>query len=221
MLSMNELKSIRGMARGILYTVTLVALGAGLASCATVKGWFGGGSPAEPVVAEQAVAGDQKAECEAELRKLVSGYIQTAGNNQEQNRSRILRRQPYYLKEYVSYPDGPEAFEVSMQETESRTRPYVADVKADKVRFSTRLHTKRNEAVADEDFLRATGKETLTFELRNGRWTRVGSVFVADKTEQNVGGEWVPLKEEEKLAVESEEERGWFSRTWGRIVGRD
>lgn len=208
------LKSLQGM--------MIVAVVAGLSSCATVKGWFGGGGDrSKPVVAEQAVSGDQKAECEAELRKLVSSFIQTAERDQEDNQTQVIRRKPYFYKEYAVYPKGPDGFELSLQETESRTRPYIAGVKMEKIRFSTHLHRERSEAVGDTQFLRDTGMETLSFELRNGRWTRVGSVFVAEKTEQNVNGQWVPIAEEQKRTVESEEQPGWFSRTWNKVLGRD
>lgn len=199
----------------------MIALMAGLTSCATVKGWFGRGDHGKPAVSAEAVAGDQKANAEAALRQIIGESVAAAEKDAKEDSGRIIRRSPYFYKEYVSYPEGPDGMKISMQETESRTRPYTADVKLDKVRFSTRLHRKRNEAASDTNFLRDTGEETLTYELRNGRWTRVGSVFIADKSEENINGQWVSVKEEEKRAMDEEEQPGWFKRTWSHILGRD
>ena len=68
--------------------------------------------------------------------------------------------------------------------------------------------------------INTTGEETLTFEYRNGRWVRIGSLFVAEKTEENVNGEWVPLQEEVERTVAAEEDAGFVTRTWRNIMDR-
>ena len=109
-----------------------------------------------------------------------------------------------------------------IQETESRTVPYRASVKVDKQRYATKLHRKREDAVADSNYARDTGKETLTFEMRNGRWYRAGSLFVAEKTEEYINGEWVPAKEEVERTVAAEDEQAgsWWQRAWESVTGR-
>ena len=109
-----------------------------------------------------------------------------------------------------------------MQERESRSAPLIADVVLAKQRFVTRLHRDRMEAQNDTNFLRDTGTETTTYELRNGGWVRVGSLFVASKSEENVNGEWAPVKEtvERTVAAEEEKSQGWFGRTWSKITGK-
>ncbi len=100
--------------------------------------------------------------------------------------------------------------------------PYRAQVKIEKKRFATKMHRKRDEALADSNYFRDTGAETLTFELRNGRWYRAGSIFVAESTEENVNGEWVPAQEEVERTVAAEEENSenWWQRAWSSVTGR-
>jgi len=86
------------------------------------------------------------------------------------------------------------------------------------------LHRKRGEAEQDANFLRDTGSETDTYELRNGKWVRVGSMFVATKSEENVNGEWLPVNETVKRTVAAEEQKargGWFKRTWASVTGQE
>jgi hypothetical protein len=204
-------KASRGLA------LTLIVLS--MVSCTTVKGWFGkgGAGDAKPVAAQAPVEKSQ--DYEADLRKLVSRDIESAAQNEAADRERLVKKSPYYFKEYAVYPDGPDKIDVVIQETESRTRPYVADVKLDKTRYATVLHRSREDARADENFLRETGKENITFEYRNGAWVRVGSLFVAEKTEENVNGEWVPQREDIKRTVAAEEKKGWFGRMWSKVTG--
>lgn len=61
----------------------------------------------------------------------------------------------------------------------------------------------------------------MSYEYRNGRWTRLGSLFVADTSEEKVGGAWVPVTEEAERTVPAEEEKkGFFGRTLNFITGR-
>jgi hypothetical protein len=89
------------------------------------------------------------------------------------------------------------------------------------LRYATRMHRKRDQAQADGNFLRDTGAQTISYELRNGKWWRAGSLFVAEKTEEYVSGEWVPVQEEVQRTVAAEEENAnWFNRTWSAITGK-
>jgi hypothetical protein len=192
-----------------------------LTSCALFGGHKGkseGGASAAEKVAPLTTK-----DYEMELRGIVAGRIEAAGRSVDEQRNKVIRRNPYLYKEYSVYPDGANNLKVILQEKEARSTPYIADVTVAKQRFSTRLHRKRGEAENDSNFLRDTGTETVTYELRNHKWMRVGSLFVAQKTEENVNGEWVPIKETAKRTVPAEEEkaRGWFKRTWSKITGRD
>jgi hypothetical protein len=110
--------------------------------------------------------------------------------------------------------------DIETRETESRTAPMVADVSLRKQRFVTKLHRKRDEARADEDFLRDTGEETITYELRNGEWTYRSSLFVAESVERQIDGVWTPVEEVERTDdAEGEEDLSWFGRIWSSVVG--
>jgi hypothetical protein len=172
-------------------------------------------SPPETTVSETV----SKENLDAELRALASKRVNDVGG--EDGRGKVIKRKPYYYKEYAIYPDGSGDMQVDIREQDSRTVPYTAQVKLSKQRFATKLHRKRDEAVADSNFLRDTGTETLTFELRSQRWWRVGSLFVAERTEELVNGEWVPAKEEvERTVAEEEKDGNWFNRAWSNITGR-
>jgi len=195
-----------------------------LTSCATVRGWRGGSGADAAPVAQAETALDvtaSEAESKAVLVKLVDAYIDEAVEDSRNNQDRIIRKRPYFFKEYNSYPGTAQDAEIELTPTDSRTAPYIADVKLDRVRYATRYHRSRDEARLDDSFLRDTGTETLNFELRNGRWTRVGSFFLAEATEEQVDGQWVTVPRVLQRTVPTEEpEQGWFSRGWSRIVGK-
>ncbi len=158
---------------------------------------------------------------EAQLRRMVANVVEKANAGHDAARAELVRKEPYFFKRYEYYPDGTDLLEVTMSETESRTAPKLADVKLRKQRFVTQLHRKKDEARADEDFLRDTGSETQTYELRNGKWKRVSSLFVAESVEQQVDGIWMPVEEIERTDdVSAEEDLGWFGRIWSTVVGR-
>ncbi|MBI2432463.1 MAG: hypothetical protein HYV26_06290 [Candidatus Hydrogenedentes bacterium] len=197
----------------------------GFSSCATVKGWVGRGedkdaAPAAAAPAEAEAGAVETEDPETSLRKVVAREIAALDHTSAAAPDQLVRRRPFWLKEYVEYPENSDNLQVEVQETESRSRPYIADVKVPKVRYSTRLHRERNEAANDANFLRDTGEETLTYEYRSGRWVRVGSLFVADKTEEKVSGEWQPVQEEPKRVVTEEDQPGIFKRSWSWITGR-
>ncbi|MBP8130139.1 MAG: hypothetical protein KA184_11230 [Candidatus Hydrogenedentes bacterium] len=180
---------------------------------------FGCAHNGKGVDAEQVEVTEASSEREEALNELVRHTIASAQRGQDEARGDIVFRRPYFFKEYSVYPDGADEFDADIRETESRTAPVVANVTLEKQRFATRLHRKRAEAAADENFLRDTGVETMTFEWRGGQWKRVGTLFVAEKTEEYVNGEWVPPQEEIQRTVAEEERPGWWGRTWGKITG--
>jgi len=154
---------------------------------------------------------------ESDLRSLAAKDIAAAAR---EDRNAVHRLRPYYFKRYSEYP-SPEEIEVDIAEKDSQTSPYLAEVVIPKVRYATRLHRNRDDAAADQNYFRNTGSETISYEFRNGRWLRLGSLFHATKVEENVNGEWLPLREEVKQTLsESQQEQGWFSRSWYAITGR-
>lgn len=208
--------------RGIAFMTLLGVMGL-MSSCATVKGWRGGDVETGPTVTEATVdESASESELESELLQLVKQHVAEVDADSSSNQSRIIRKRPYYFKEYSNYPAGAKPLEVVLTETESRTAPYVADVTLEKVRYATRLHRSREEARLDTSFLRDTGSETLSYELRSGRWTRVGSFFLAEKTEEQVNGDWVVVQRMLQRTVQAEEpEKGWFARSWSRLTGSE
>ena len=211
------LLSIRSLA-----VVTLaVALGL-LSSCATVRGWRSDSDKGSNVQTGEALeAAASRSELESELLRIVQVHVADVEANSSNNQSRIIKQRPYYFKEYSNYTNRASESDIVMTELESRTSPYVADVKMNKVRHATRLHRSRDEARLDDSFLRDTGVETLSYELRNGRWTRVGSFFLAEKTEEQVNGDWVTVRRMlQRTVVAEEPEKGWFGKTWSRVTGR-
>lgn len=193
-----------------------------LASCSLFGGHKDRVEVGSQVAHKPAEARPSVSDHKSALRDLVSIRIKDVTKNAVEQRAVLVKRKPYFYREYEVYPDGPDRFDVTTQERESRTTPLIADVVLAKQRFVTRLHRNRKKAQSDTNFLRDTGTETITYELRNGGWVRVGSLFVASESEENVNGEWVPLEETAKRTVAAEEEKskGWFGRTWSKIVGR-
>ncbi len=182
---------------------------------------FGGGRGlVQDDPSAEAVSGASRTEAEAALRGMVEKHLRAEAGRGSSGSPELVRRRPYYFREYVEYPGGAESMEIVLRENDSRIRPLSGEVRAAKVRHSTRMHRSRGEAAEDGSFFRDTGTEILNYELRNGRWRRVGSLFVADKTEEFLNGEWVPRREEERR-VAPEARPGWFARTLSKITGRD
>jgi hypothetical protein len=198
----------------LLLALTTIAAAAGCAR------FGGGGASEQPSGSPAAPAQPGTTDLEAGLRDTVSDYI-TANSSRDSGSGQLVHKKPYFFKEYSDYPEGPSHFDIDIQETDSRTAPYRAKATMKKQRFATRLHRKRNEAVADANYLRDTGEETVTFELRNGRWWRRGSLFVAQQTEEYINGEWVPAQEEVERTVATEEpQESWWQRAWSMVTGR-
>jgi len=203
----------------LLTTIALLLLTSG---CATVSGWFGGGDNA-PLPAgsqgESVLSGASIDECRQDLEKLVAAHVSAELSKGNSQQPALLRKRPYYYKEYVEYPD-PGNPKIIIRENDSKTRPLSAEVTLAKIRFSTQMHRNAGSAREDNRFFRDTGEEKLNYELRNGRWRRVGSIYVAEKTEECVNGTWVP-RNEEISRVNPNERPGWFKRTWTKIFGGD
>lgn len=199
--------------------VTCVVLSLGL--CAVLASCSSTGRGKREASQAQSSASAAPVDQEARLRAMIGEYIKISGQSGGEGHAKLIERKPYFYKEYSVFPEGPDSYSLEIQEKESKTAPYSAVVKIAKQRFSTKMVRKRDVAAADNNFLRDTGSETITFEFRNGRWWRAGSLFVAQKTEEHVNGEWVPAKEEVEQAVAAEEQdSSWWDRAWYNITGR-
>ncbi len=126
---------------------------------------------------------------EAKLKKLAKQDFESVQRSQKEHRSKIVHRKPYYFKEYADYPAGADSFSLTFHEKESRMVPYAAELTIAKVRYSTKFHKKRRDAEADMQFSRDVGTETVGYQLRAGKWRRVGSVFVSSAREEPVSDE--------------------------------
>lgn len=206
-----------------LFLVVLVgAMAATMSSCAawkSVKNFhFGfGKKSAKEAPAVETVAVPSVTDREAELRKAAQRDIETASSGSHEQ---VLFRRPYYLKEYSVYAD-PGTLDVALRENDSRSQPLAAEVKISKERYFTKMRKERREVRDDKDFFRDSGVETATYMLRNGRWRRTGSVFVAEKTEMNRDGQWLPVDETTEVQTPKEENRpGWFKRQWRWLTGK-
>jgi hypothetical protein len=199
-----------------------ICLAAILGACGTLGGRFGGGggTDTEAMESTSAVALDAEA-ARAALRDVVASHVERSTQGGGAERSQVVRSKPYYFKEYAEYPaDALSIMAVELQETESRTGPFRAEVTLPKTRYATRLHRSRNSASSDGEFIRQTGRETLNLVLRSGRWKVLGSAFVADRTEMATGGVWQEADEAAAASVVVEPERqGWFTRQWSKVFG--
>jgi len=196
--------------------LVLCLVAASVCSCSIFRH---GKSEAGAVAAVAAGPAVSDSDREAALLKTVQQSIDTANRAGAGQRDAVVQRKPYFFKAYDVYSGSAEDAKVVIQEKDSHSLPYVADVTLEKQRFATRLHRKKIDAERDTSFLRETGMETVTYEYRNGKWKRAGSLFVAEKKEEQVNGEWAAVKEELKPAVKSESSRGWLGRAWSAITG--
>ncbi len=202
----------------LMHGALFVVLGAvALTGCETFQEYarFPGGDSDVPDEVPTEVA--DSTDHEQALRSIVRTHIESANNSAEIDRDRLVHKRPFYYREYVEYPGGASAYDIEIIEQEQRTAPYLANVEIDKIRFSTRLHRERDDARTDDSFLRDTGTETLTYEYRHGRWKRIGSLFVAQKTEERVDGQWVAVREEPDRMIGEEGPDGFLGRTWERV----
>ncbi len=156
-----------------------------------------------------------------QLRDAVSSHVARASQVDGPADAPLVRRSPYFLKEYARYPNDMTEIEFEILETDSRLAPRVADVTLPKRRYATQMHRRRDAAREDGNFFRETGEETLTYQWRNGRWVQVASLFVVDVREQRVNGEWREVEPElEEDVFMREPEGGIFRRMFGGIFRR-
>lgn len=166
---------------------------------------------ASPARAAEEPRVEQTPEYEVILREAITREVLAAARRGEGPSSKIVFKKPYYFKEYFNYPNAEDIFVLGFTERESRTTPLTAEASIEKTRFATRVHRKREDAHLDENFLRDTGIETISYELRNGKWHRQASLFVADKTEENISGEWQSIHDrpERHILVPEQPKGGW------------
>ena len=205
---------IRERACGQWFPVVALALAVALGACSHLGHGKGAAAGSEAVPE----AGD---DVEAALRSAVSGMVRSAPAAENPEYGELRRHKPYFFREYSVYPDGADTARVLIRDTESRTAPKTGSVRLPKVRYTTELRRKRDEARRDSHYFRQTGTETLSYEWRDGQWHYLGSLFVVDATEENINGEWVPSEREVMQALKAEEaEGGWLKRSWQRVKDR-
>ncbi len=197
----------------IIFRCVLMATTLLLSGCAI----FGGKEPKAPLASEAAgeTETEQADEFESRLHAAVRSELRSANRRPDRPSTKVIFKKPYYYKDYFVYPNGEDDYTLEFTEKESRTAPVSAEMNVDKIRFATRMHLKKENARIDESFIRDTGKETTSYELRNGKWRRLGSLYVADKTEEFVDGEWRPIREAPSRPVLEEEEP---TRWWQRLM---
>jgi len=150
---------------------------------------------------------------EEQLRSLVARELEAERNDQGEQSARLLFSKPVYYKEYWEYPSENSIFSADFTEKESLSVPMTAETEVEKVRFATRTHRDKGEARADDDYLRSTGIEQVSYEFRHGEWRRIGSLFLADKTEELRDGGWQQIEERKQVVVlDDEEPRGFLGR---------
>lgn len=191
--------------RGILGPVLCGAACVFAAGCAST----GNKSTSEAVVSAAPTA----EEYQTRLRERVEVELSEARTQQGAENTELIFKRPYYYREYTEYPGGVGVYSLDFTEKESRTTPMTAELEVEKVRYSTRPRTSREEARGDENFLRSTGIDTISYELRSGEWRPVGSLFLASATEENKDGTWVQIHEQRRLTGSlTEEPTSWWQK---------
>lgn len=182
-------------------------------SCSTIKGWISHDSKSastQEQVTPEVTHVPTKEDYIQDLQQIIKNEIKSA---MSKDKNYIYHKKPYFWKNYSTYSNADGPFDIKIQETDSKSKPYIAKVELQKTMYYTQLHRNRRNAEEDTNFIRSIGKETLTYELRNGRWAKIGSLFIPEQTEKKVGDNWVPLKEEELQKEQPEEpKKGWFNR---------
>jgi hypothetical protein len=158
----------------ILLVGLLMAL---LPACSMFR--FGQGAPA-PLPASIEVMGS---DYEDRLRTLVDDSLTKLQRHDSAENARMTFRKPYFYREYVAYPDGVDDYSLDIRASESLTTPYTAQIRLKKQRYVTKFERKREVTHRDTVFYESTGHETLSYELRHGRWREVGTLYVAEETD--------------------------------------
>ncbi len=182
-------------------------------SCSTLKGWVSHDSKkaeTQQQIHRESTYVPTKEDYIQDLQQILKNEIKSA---MATDKNYVYRKKPYFWKNYSIYNNTEGPFDINIQETDSKSKPYIAKVELSKTIYYTKLHNTKRDAEEDTNLIRSIGKETLTYEMRNGRWTKIGSIFVPEQTEKKVGDSWVVLKEEEIQKEQSEEpKQGWFDR---------
>jgi hypothetical protein len=139
-----------------------------LASCARMQSWLPSFDAAAPPNAEIAVPPPELALSQSERRSQLREAARAYVDETESDEGELVKKSPYWLKEYVQYPNGTAGMRLSVRETESRTAPLIGDVQLDKQRLATRLYRDKDNAAQDTSYLRQTGTEVVTFARRHG-----------------------------------------------------
>jgi hypothetical protein len=126
---------------------------------------------------------------ESRLRAIVAEEIAAQRGIDAESNAVLRQYRPFVFREYYEFPDG-ERFGLNLIEQDSRTTPLAAQAEVRKIRYATDLHKNRDAAREDTEFYRDTGREIISYEWRSGDWKRWGSLFVAETTELEAGGEW-------------------------------
>lgn len=159
------------------------------------------------------VVASSEVDHEAALRDLVAAEVEKGRAGAGERDARLLFSKPYFYKEYWEFPGEETVFSADFTEKESLSIPLTAEVEVEKVRFATRARRDRGEARDDHDYLRSTGIEQASYELRHGQWRRIGSLFLAERTEELRDGEWKQIEERKQVVVlDDEEPQGFFRR---------
>lgn len=184
-----------------------------LSGCAILGSRAPKAPPASEATGETEAESEQLDAFEARLRALVRGELRSAGSQPDRPSTKVINEKPHYYKEYFVYPNGEDDYTLEFTESESHTTPLSAEMNVEKIRFATRLHSKKEDARLDETFIRGTGTETTSYELRNGKWRRLGSLYVAEKTEKLIDGEWRSFRDTPSRSQAAEEEsKSWWQR---------
>jgi len=190
--------------RSIFRIIMGVAVSAAIAGCASTGGKSSGETVAEAPTAE---------EYQAQLRARVESDLAAARAVQGAEHAEFIFKRPYYFREYFEYPGGVDVYSLDFTEKESRTTPMTAELEVEKVRYATRPRTARDEARSDEAYLRSTGIDYVSYELRSGEWRPVGRLFLARTTEANVDGTWAQVDEPRRATGSLvEEPTSWWQK---------
>lgn len=204
---------LMGRTRSLVRGAAVLAIAYVAAGCASFGGGKGDATVVQREDGQYEVVGQQ--EYEARLRGAVESELEREHRRQGEASADLVNQRPYYYKEYYTFPNPADIYSLDFTETESRTTPLTAELEVEKTRYATRFYRKRDEARADDAFLRNQGIERVSYELRNGRWRRTGSLFVAQNTERFVDGTWQQIEEASSPALSDEapeQKRGWLRR---------
>jgi hypothetical protein len=198
--------------------LTVCFLATGMLGCKTL-GWGDKADESDSVETVD-IEGHSVSSARLSLQETLQDRVDDAASGDDFGAANLVKREPYWFKEFTVYPRGLEGTVIEMDETGSRTVPYTAEVKLEKQRYTTGLHRKKDNARADEVFFRDSGMETISYELRNGNWVQEGSLFMASRVEEYINGEWVPIDGDIQRTLGSDvDKKGFFGRTWDRIAG--